>query len=525
MHTRMKATLLALAAGVSFALPASAAVKLHNLISNGVVFQAEKPIRVFGTANPGEKVSAELTFGDATTKAEAVAADDKGNWLLELPARPVTTTGGKLTVKGENTLTVSDVLVGEVWVCSGQSNMEWPLAATDNPKPVIEAAKNPMIRLFTVPKAVSDVPLTDVPLKWVPCDAKTVEYFSAVGYYFGKDLNAARKVPVGLIHSSWGGTICEAWTSKESLGAVPSLKYFLERIPNRAAYQQNAEAYLEKLEKYLAEGKAGLKAGKPLPPVPVPPAPVNLGNPNQPTVLYNAMIAPLTKFNIKGAIWYQGESNAGRAYEYRTLFPTMIEDWRKAFRDESLAFMLVQLAPWRAINAEPMESDWAELREAQLLATKKLKHVGIAVITDVGDVADIHPRKKGPVGARLALAARALAYGEKIPYQGPTFEKLEVRDGKAIVHFGNTEGKLVVKGEKLTGFTVAGADKKFYNATAVVEGDTVVVSAPQVSKPVAVRFGWANFPVVNLWNQADLPASPFRTDDFRGVTQPAEPKK
>jgi sialate O-acetylesterase len=241
-------------------------------------------------------------------------------------------------------------------------------------------------------------------------------------------------------------------------------------------------------------------------------------NANQGTVLYNAMIAPLISYPIKGAIWYQGESNAGRAAEYETLFPTMIQSWRKAWKQDDMPFFFVQLAPFQKIEQEPTDLAWARLREAQRL-TLKLPKTGMAVITDVGDEKDIHPKRKEPVGARLALAARAIAYGQKIDYSGPSYENVKFGDGKAILSFQNLAGGLEAKGGELTGFTIAGDDKVFYNADAMIQGDTIVVSSAKVAKPAAVRFGWANYPVVNLWNKAGLPASPFRTDDWAMETK------
>jgi sialate O-acetylesterase len=255
-------------------------------------------------------------------------------------------------------------------------------------------------------------------------------------------------------------------------------------------------------------------------PPPAPKAPGNPTNQRSPSTLYNAMIAPLVPYAVRGAIWYQGESNAGQAYEYQILFPAMIQDWRAAWGEGDFPFLFVQLAPFQKIQAEPQQSAWAELREAQRMTSLHVPNTGQAVITDVGEENDIHPRKKEPVGERLALLARGLVYKEKIEYSGPTFSQLEIQGSQAIVHFGHTGGGLEAHEGALTGFTLAGEDQKFYNAQATIQGDTVVVTCPQVEKPVAVRYGWANYPVVNLWNQAGLPASPFRTDAFPLLTQP-----
>jgi sialate O-acetylesterase len=330
-----------------------------------------------------------------------------------------------------------------------------------------------------VQKATADTPQDNVNGKWVECGPKTVGGFSGVGYFFGRDIQKALNVPVGLIHSSWGGTICEAWTPMHALEAVPSLN------------KEIVEPYKANLNKQPKQG----------------------ANPNRPAVLYNAMIHPIENYAIKGAIWYQGESNAGRAEQYKTLFPTMIESWRKVYHNDELGFYFVQLAPFMKIDEQPTDTDWARLREAQLV-TLKLPHTGMSVITDVGDEKDIHPKRKEPVGARLALAALATTYGQKNEPLGPLFEALKVDGDKAVLSFKHVGKGLECKGEKLVGFTVAGEDGVFHVANAEIKGDKVVVNCEQVAKPIAVRFGWANYPVTNLFNKDGIPASPFRTDDW-----------
>jgi sialate O-acetylesterase len=282
------------------------------------------------------------------------------------------------------------------------------------------------------------------------------------------------------------------------------------------------DRYLDTLEKYLPAARKARAEGKELPPPPAPP--VGPGRtPGAVTALYNGMIAPLQPYAIQGVIWYQGESNAGRAYQYRALFPLMIQSWRDSWKQGDFPFLFVQLAPFMAISPEPQESTWAELREAQLLTTHKLKNTAMAVITDVGDERDIHPKQKAPVGERLALAAQALAYGKQVEYSGPVYDQMKIEGNKAILSFKHVGGGLVVKGVKLHGFTIAGPDHQFVNAEASIQDDKVVVWSPKVEKPVAVRFGWANYPVVNLWNKAGLPASPFRTDRFATLTSPKPP--
>jgi sialate O-acetylesterase len=398
--------------------------------------------------------------------------------------------------------------------------MEWPVQATHKREETIENAKNPRIRLFTVPKNTSDKPLTGFkeqsnkePPKWQECNPDTVKSFTAVGYFFGRDLQKALDVPIGLIHTSWGGTRAEAWTSR------PVLELHEEWKTEFPAYLQAKARYLTAFDKYIGDLKRFRDLmEKDEDPGSLPTAPTFPRNPNSPSVLYNAMIAPLIPYAIKGAIWYQGESNAGKAYAYRKLFPTMIQNWRDDWKQGDFPFFFVQLAPFMAIVSEPQESAWAELREAQLLTSLHCKSTGMAVITDVGDPKDIHPQKKEPVGARLALAARGIAYGQEIEYSGPVYDKMTVKDGKAILHFRHVGKGLEAKDGPLHGFTIAGSDHKFYNAKAEIQGDTVLVSCDKVAEPVAVRYGWANCPVVNLWNKDGLPASPFRTDDFPGVT-------
>jgi sialate O-acetylesterase len=346
-----------------------------------------------------------------------------------------------------------------------------------------------------------------------------VASFSAVAYFFGRDLAKTLDVPIGLIHTSWGGTPAEAWTSRAALLAEPSLKYMPEREAHALAdYPKAIDRYIDGLKKYKETVSEAVAHGQDFPPPPAPPStPVHAW---ASATLYNGMIASIIPYAIRGAIWYQGESNAGRAYEYRTLLPAMIRNWRTDWKQGDFPFLIVQLAPFMKIEAEPKESAWAELREAQLYTTQTVLNAAQAVITDVGDETDIHPRWKEPVGARLALAARALAYGEKIEYAGPVYKSMRVDGNKAVLSFDHVGGGLVAKGGPLVGFTLAGEDRKFVKAEAEIQDDRVVVWSEKVSKPVAVRFGWANYPVVNLWNKDGLPATPFRTDHFPMTTGP-----
>lgn len=500
MHT------IRLTGGLAFVLALSMAaradVRLNGLFTDNMVLQQGVAAPIWGWAADGEKITIEING----KKVEAVGKD--GKFSAKLPKLKASSNPTTLTVKGNNTIELKNVLVGEVWIASGQSNMEWPLRASFESKSAIEASANPNIRLYTVPKNKQEKPVDDVKAAWQECSSNTVPNFSAVAYFFGRDLQKALNVPIGLIHTSWGGSPAEVWMSEEVLAANPEYKRdVLDKYDSDAAKYKTDLAAWEK-EKAAAE-KEQKSFAKPRP---------NLGW--RPTELYNGMIAPLLPYAIKGAIWYQGESNAGHHQQYRTLFPDMIKNWRKDWGQGDFTFLAVQLAPWdkskkrtvEQITAAPEESDWAALREAQVHTGQVLPKYGVAVITDVGDKDDIHPTKKEPVGARLALQAEKIAYGKKVVADGPTFKSMTVKGNEAVLSFDNVGGGLEPKEGELKGFAVAGEDGKFVWAKAHVDGKTVVVSAPGVEKPRTVRYGWADFPVVNLSNKEGLPASPFRTD-------------
>jgi sialate O-acetylesterase len=497
----MKTRILLLILSIAL-LPAStrADVKPHTLCSEGMVLQQQSKAKIWGTADAGEKVT--ITFRN--NKATTTAGND-GNWVIAISTGAA---GGpfELTIAGNNTITYKNVLVGEVWICSGQSNMEWKVGGCDktDKEYASSAPPNPMLRTFNVtknpqlsPQTQTEGPTEKTPTygKWIEAEPKTVLDFTAAGYFFGRSLQEKLQVPVGLIHSSWGGTPIEAWMSKEALDPFKK-----------------------------QETQAG---------------------PNRPSNLYNGMIHPILNYQVKGAIWYQGESNHKNAFQYRSLQPAMIENWRADFKNPELAFYFVQLAPFMRVPKAPVESTWAELREAQTM-TLKLKNTGMAVITDFGSEYDIHPTPKRRVGERLALIARARTYGEKIVYSGPLYKSAKFQDGKVILSFDHVAGGLVGKeiiptlprkskdgsvssawrvkegssGVPLVGFTICGKDKVFQTAFAEIVGDTVVASCTKVDAPIAVRYGWADHPICNLYNGAGLPASPFRTDDFPGITQP-----
>jgi sialate O-acetylesterase len=506
--------------------PLHAEVKPNPLFTDGAVLQRGQPVPVWGTARDGEKITVEIAGQKATT----TAAD--GKWSVSL--KPLKE-GGPHTMKisGDNTVTVNNVLFGEAWVCSGQSNMEWKFSQAHNPMEEGPKADYPKIRMFTVKRKVSAKPLAEAEGSWVECSPQTVGGFSAVGYFFARDLYQKLGVPVGMIHTAWGGTPAQAWTSFEGLGADPVLKGYVDAAKNKlSVYDAELAAHPAKMKEYYAKyqqwnettGKAyqetlkawkeavamAKKNGQPAPPKPAPSSPPPGapphpdGGPHDPCSLYNGMLAPIIPYSIKGVIWYQGESNAGKAKEYQTLFPAMIADWRARWKQGDFPFFFVQIAPYKDMPPE--------IREAQFLTLGKTMNTAMAVTTDVGDAKDIHPTKKEPVGQRLALAARALAYGDKIEYSGPLYDSMTAKDGKIIIHFKHVGKGLVAQDGALKGFTIAGADKQFVPAKAEIKGDVVVVSADGVSDPKAVRYGWANVPDVNLFNKEGLPASPFRTD-------------
>jgi sialate O-acetylesterase len=478
---------------------ARADVKLPALISDGMVLQQGMPAPLWGWADEGESVTVEIQNQKVTAMAKS------GKWVVRL--KPLKAGGPfTLTFSGKNKIELKNVLVGEVWICGGQSNMQWRLNQTDNAEAEIAGAEYPMIRLFTVPRAEVDATVTDVKAGWKECSPESAAVFSAIGYYFGRDLHKARNVPIGLINNAVGGSPAESWTSAGVLNADAEYKQFPAEYPKRMEkYEEAMGKYKEDSEKAKAENK---------------PAPRAPGKPWMPSGLYNGMLAPLAPYAIKGVIWYQGEANAGRAYQYRRLFPTMIRDWRTLWRQGDFPFLFVQLAAFGPNSQKLGESDWAELREAQLMTLSASPKTGMSLAIDVGTYDDIHPRNKQPVGARLALAARAVAYGEKIVHSGPVYQSMKVEGDKVILSFKHAGGGLEARGGELKGFIIAGGDNVWREAKAEIKGDRVIVSSSEVAKPVAVRYAWAKYPTCNLYNKEGLPATPFRTDDWPGVTQP-----
>lgn len=490
-----------------------AELRLPALISDGMVLQQGEEISIWGWAEPGELIA---VSGSWQNEEMIATADMDGQWMLKMDPHEA---GGpyELTISGEKTITIKNIMFGEVWVCSGQSNMEWIVANSADAEKEIAEADYPDIRMFTVVKNVAEEPQSDCKGNWAVCSSQTVPRFSAVGYFFARELHRELNVPVGMIHTSWGGTPAEAWTKREVIAKIPECTPIIQRYDEAAKkVQQIQKEYEVKLEQW--KENAGDEGKEP---PEKPQIPSNLRYTLMTFSLYNGMIAPLLKYRIKGAIWYQGESNAGRAYQYRKLFPDMIRNWREDWEQGDFPFLFVQLANYKAVNPEPGESDWAELREAQL-KTLQLPNTGMAVIIDIGEANNIHPKNKQDVGKRLALLALAKTYGKEKVYSGPLYESMEIEGNKIILHFDHIGGGLKAAGDgPLKGFAVAGEDRKFVWADAGIEGNTVVVSSEKILKPVAVRYGWADNPQCSLYNKEGLPASPFRTDDWPGLTADA----
>jgi sialate O-acetylesterase len=484
-----------------------AEITLPALLTDNLVLQQKTTVSLWGWAAPGEAVVVHASWQHANQKA---TADAQGNWLVHVPT---TKAGGPytITIEGHNRFVINNVLLGEVWLCSGQSNMNYPLVkgaakwmtGEIHADSVLPTAQYPALRLFTVTQRVADLPERDVQGKWVVCSSQTVGSFSAVAYFFGQEIQRKTGFPVGLIHSSWGGTPAESWTHREVLEQDSELRPILTRYADGLTRRP---AYETELAAWKAE-----KAVNPATTRPKPAEPLSATSNKSPAKLYNGMIRGLEPYTLRGVIWYQGESNAERAYQYRRLFPALIANWRADWHQPDLPFYFVQIAPHKGQNAE--------IREAQLLTAQTVPHTGLVVTTDVGDSLDIHPRNKLVVGHRLALWALHNEYGQKnLPDSGPLYQRLTVKNSQAYLKFEHAKG-LTSQGGPPREFTIAGSDSVFRPANARIEGNKVVVWSPAVPRPVAVRFGWRKSPMPNLFNAAGLPASPFRTDTWRVSTQ------
>jgi sialate O-acetylesterase len=524
--TRAAATLLVAALG---AATASADVSLNSMFGDHMVLQQGIRNRVWGRADAGETVT--VSLGGQTHTATAGA---DGSWEVRLD--PVTEYGGPhtLTVKGKNTVTFNDVLIGEVWICSGQSNMQWSVDQSDDPDLEKAAASFPQIRLISVPQVGTQEPQWTFSGTWQVCSPETVGGFSAVGFFFGRQLHQTLGVPIGLIDNAWGGSAAEAWVRRDRLAAHPTLAAIHERWQTMEAGHEAEQAAFDAKVKAWEEAAAKAKAAGTQPPA----RPDPRANPEgrmrgnaRPANIHSGVLTPSIGYGLRGVIWYQGESNASRAYQYRELFPLMIASWREEWNladNRDFPFYWVQLADFKAEQPQPADSDWAELREAQTMTMDALPNTGEAVIVDLGEGKDIHPKNKQGVAKRLARWALAETYGRAgVVCRSPRYKSMELRDGGIVLSFAHVEPS---RGAwrpfdvaEPVGFTIAGADRKFVPGIATILDDgRIKVSSPAVAEPVAVRYAWADNPVCNMYSSAGLPLTPFRTDDFPGVTSAAK---
>lgn len=493
---------LVLAAG--FALTPTAVlvaeVSVPNIFSEHMVLQRDQKNRVWGKAAAAEKVSVKIAGQTKDTTADA-----NGLWQVELDPLPA---GGphELIIKGSNEIKIGDVLVGEVWICSGQSNMQWTVNNSTNADLERLAANNPKLRMINFPQVGAQEPIWEHKAsQWKLTTPENVGGFSAVGYFFGRQVQETIDVPVGLINNAWGGSACEAWINRDVLSADARFQPLMDRWKaNEADFQMlSGKSELTDEEKKKLDGLKNQMKGN-----------------QRPANIYNGVLQSHLGYGIRGAIWYQGESNAGRAYQYRDLFPLMIDNWRVEWKQGYFPFYWVQLADFREEKADPVESDWAELREAQTMTMSRLPHTGEAVIIDIGEGKDIHPMNKYEVGLRLARWALANEYKIDVPFHSPQYKSMEKVEKSIVLSFDHVAGgwRPFDVNEPL-GFAIAGEDKKFVWAKAKTLPDgRIEVSSPAVENPVAVRYAWADNPVCNMFSKAGLPLTPFRTDDWPGVT-------
>ncbi len=504
----------------ALAFSAQAEIKLPAIIGDNMVLQQKQTNPIWGWDTPGTEVT--VTFAGQTKSAKAGA---DGKWTVKLDPVPANAKPASMTIKGSNTRKVENILVGEVWVCSGQSNMQWSVQSSYDADLEIATAKHPNIRLISVPQVGTQEPQQDFKGAWAECSPQNVGGFSAVGFFFGRTLHQVLDVPVGLINNAWGGSAAEAWVRRDVLEKDTRFKTLMdgwvarEKDLTSDASKKRYETGLAAWKKRQEEAKA--KKAEFRERAPQSPQQQLSGN-SRPGNIYNGVLLPTIGYGIKGAIWYQGESNASRAYEYSYLFPLMITHWRDEWKQGDFPFYWVQLADFRAEQPLPGDSDWAELRESQTKTQTAIKNGGQAVIIDIGEGRDIHPRNKRDVADRLVRLALAKDYGMKIPSRSPEYKSAEFAAGKATVTldtFGSSLYAFDV--QEVKGLAICGEDKKWVWATGKIVGaDKIEVSAPGVAKPVAVRYAWSDNPVCNLFSKEGLPVTPFRTDSFDMITKP-----
>lgn len=507
----------------ALAFSARAELKLPAIIGDNMVLQQQLANPLWGWDAPGTEVT--VKFGTQTKTAKA---DADGRWTVKLDPVPANANPATISIKGTSARELKNVLVGEVWICSGQSNMQWNVSSSWDSDIEIATAKYPKIRLISVPQVGTQDPQQDFKGEWKECSPGTVGPFSAVGFFFGRVLHNTLDVPVGLINNAWGGSAAEAWVRRDLLEKDPRFKLLMDNTKKTEAFQTSDAAkklYADNLAKWQKDADEAKKAGKPFTTrAPQAPEAWLKGN-ARPGNIYNGVLLPTIGYGIKGAIWYQGETNAGRAYEYASLFPFMIEDWRTEWKQGDFPFYWVQLADFMAEKTDATQSatsSWAEIRESQTKTQNAIKNGGQAVIIDLGEANDIHPKNKRDVAERLARWALVKDYGLKLPYRSPEFKAAAFEGNKATVTLDTFGSSLrTVDITEVKGFVVCGEDKKWAWADAKIVGkDKVEVTSKDVAKPVAVRYAWADNPVCNLYSVDGLPVTPFRSDDFEMITKP-----
>ena len=495
-------------------------VSLNNLFGDHMVLQQGIQNKVWGKADPGEKISVSIAG-----QSHATVAEKDGSWSVQLDA--IMEYGGPhtLTVEGNNTQTFQDVLIGEVWVCSGQSNMQWNVRQANDADLAIATADLGHIRLISVPQVGTQEPQWNFTGEWAVCSPENVGDFSAVGFFFGRQLHQTLHIPVGLIDNAWGGSACEAWIDRNLLSSDDRFKPLIERwIKTESTMPEALKAYERRLDVWKQASEKAKAEKKSPPRRPRHPESLLTGN-SRPGNIYCGVLAPTIGYGMKGAIWYQGESNASRAVQYRELFPFMINSWRDEWGLGDFPFYWVQLADFKDEKPEPAESEWAELREAQTMTLKKLNNTGEAVIIDLGEGKDIHPKNKIDVAKRLARLALAETYSmPEIACRSPLYQSMQHNgDNRLILTFAHVEPKASgwrpFDVREPVGFTIADSSKTFVHAQARILADgRIEVWSETVSNPVAVRYAWADNPVCNMYSSAGLPLTPFRTDDFPSIT-------
>lgn len=548
----MTKTFQCLLATVVLSSTTVAEVELNPLFTDHMVLQRDLPVPVWGTAASGEELTVE--FAGQSVKA---TADEQGAWKAELAPLAASAEPRDLVVTGSNAISLQDVVVGDVWLASGQSNMDAPMDS-GNAKQELPSADDPLLRFFVVKKNVAADPLDTIEGRWQKSDPESARRCSAVAWFFAREIRRTQDVPVGIIQAAWGGTPIKTWMSLASLEEEPAMSSIVAEYRKARAAHDAAKAEPQRQQEYYrdmedwennvepaykaarqahteaaAEAKAAGEQPPPRPeperPEPVMPDPIAMPartkRPSVPTIVHNAMIAPLAPYGLRGILWYQGEADISRAADYRQLFPRLIESWREDFTQPEVPFLFVQLPAYGRDKAVVADSGIADLRAAQAAALT-LPATGLAVTLDIGEAGDAHPRNKIHVGKRLALVAREQVYDEDVVSSGPVYRSHEIKDGAVHVTLDHTGGGLVVARppwraasmpevpeDKLVGFAVRGADGRWVEADARIADDTVVISSPSVPDPAAAAYGWAASPSVNLYNKEGLPAAPFRTDD------------